>query len=292
VTAFAQGALAHLEQWIKQPNLLAFMPNWATAYNCLVAKTLLLTKQQVREGRELLNHSLYRCMVEKNPDFAIPPLAIYVLVAAQGDDREYILSPHIDSVLQDGFFIGPYHLRGFAQSATRFGKPPFTNPDTAAAYIAAAPKKRQWMAEGVVRLLSELRYCIRSLASEPILVDTGQYQPVYRQRTYTDMEAQIANDLSQQENYMARVKTLTGEYIIRTNPLPPRMTEAQLTVRIRQIKEHMREQGLCRPAHEVEEEVRLRHERLRERHATPPPPSHTNGTNRRRYRPRPPEAHT
>jgi hypothetical protein len=130
------------------------------------------------------------------------------------------------------------------------------------------------------------------LAKEPILVDTGQYKPVYRQRTYSDMAAQIANELSQQPNYTARAKLLTGEHTIRTNPLPPRMTEAQLTARIQQIKEHMREQGLCRPAHEVEEEVRLRHERLRERQAAPPPPSHTNGTNRRRYRPRPPEAHT
>jgi hypothetical protein len=49
----------------------------------------------------------------------------------------------------------------------------------------------------------------------------------------------------------------------------------------------MRDLGLCKPAHEVEEEVRLRHERLRERNDTPPP-THTPGTNRRRYRPRPP----
>jgi len=288
VTAFAQGALTHLEQWIKQPNRLAFFPNWATYYDCPVEKRLLLTEHQVREGRELLNHSLYRCMVEKNPDYAIPPLAIYVLVAAQGDEREYILSPHIDSVLLDGFFIGPYHLRGFTQSAARFGKPEFTHPANAAAYIAAVPKKRQWMAERVVSLLTELRYCIRSLASEPAMVDTGQHQPVYRQRTYTDMGAQIANDLSQQENYIARVKTLTAEHTIRTHPLPRLLSEAQLAQRTREIKGRMQEQGLCRPAHEVEEEVRIRHERLRQRNDAPPP-SHTNGTNRRRYRPRPPD---
>jgi hypothetical protein len=124
------------------------------------------------------------------------------------------------------------------------------------------------------------------------MVDTGQYQPVYRQRTYTDMTAQIANELSQQQNYTARVKTLTGEYTIRTNPLPPLLSEAKLNARIRQIKERMREQGLCRPAHEVEAEVRIRQEQLRQRNAAPPPPSHTNGANRRRYRPRPPGAHT
>jgi hypothetical protein len=63
-------------------------------------------------------------------------------------------------------------------------------------------------------------------------LNTGQYQPVYRQRTYTDMEAQIANDLSQQENYIARVKTLRGEYTIRTNPLARLLTEEQLAERI------------------------------------------------------------
>jgi hypothetical protein len=142
------------------------------------------------------------------------------------------------------------------------------------------------MAESVVSLLTELRYCIRSLANEPILVDTGQYQPVYRQRTYADMEGEIANSLSQQENYIARVKTLRGEHTIRTKPLTTTLTEAQLAERIAEIQMRMREQGLCKPAHEVEVEVRLRHERLRERHDAPPP-THTAGTNRRRYRPRP-----
>ena len=94
-------------------------------------------------------------------------------------------------------------------------------------------------------------------------MDTGQLIPRYKLRTFADQQNAIANDLSQQENYLARVKTLTSEHTIRTNPLPTHLTEAQLAERIGEIKQRMREQGLCRPAHEVEEEVRLRHERLR-----------------------------
>jgi hypothetical protein len=142
------------------------------------------------------------------------------------------------------------------------------------------------MAEAVVSMLTELRYTIQVLAHNPILVDTGQQVPRYKLRTFADQQNAIANDLSQQENYVARVKTLRGEHTIRTNPLSTLMTDVELAERIGDIKRRMREQGLCRPADEVEEEVRLRHEQLRQRNDAPPP-SHTNGTNRRRYRPRP-----
>ena len=114
--------------------------------------------------------------------------------------------------------------------------------------------------------------------------------PRYKLRTFADQQNAIANELSQQENYLARVKTLKGEHTIRTNPLSTLLTDVELAERIGDIKRRMREQGLCRPAHEVEEEVRLRHEQLRERNDAPPP-SHTNGTNRRRVTGHDPRTH-
>jgi hypothetical protein len=192
--------------------------------------------------------------------------------------------------MNHGFLFGPYSLHDFAPSAAKFGKPDFTQPQNAARYIASVVKYRKkdkLKAEAVVSLLTELRYTIRVLAHNPILVDTGQQVPRYKLRTFADQQNAIANDLSQQENYVARVKTLTAEHTIRTKPLSTLMTDVELAERIGEIKRRMREQGLCRPTHEVEEEVRLRHEQLRQRNDAPPP-SHTNGSNRRRYRPRPP----
>jgi hypothetical protein len=90
-------------------------------------------------------------------------------------------------------------------------------------------------------MILDLRHCLTALAAAPLLTDTGLHKPIYRQRTYTDMTAQIANELSQQDNYIARVKTLTGEYTIRTNPAPTLLSEAQLAERIAYIKRRMRE---------------------------------------------------
>jgi hypothetical protein len=140
------------------------------------------------------------------------------------------------------------------------------------------------MAEAVVSMLTELRYVISVLAQSPILIDTGHMVPKYKLRTYADQENSIANDISTLQNFHAKVRLPSGrEHTIRTHPAPPLLPEAQVNERIRQIKHHMREQGLIKPVHEVEEEVRLRHEWLRKRN-DPPPPSHTN----RRRRPRPP----
>jgi hypothetical protein len=249
------------------------------------------------QGHRLLNECLFNCMQSGRADGFIPPLALFTLGGAA---EPGITDVFYDDIKRDPFFYGHLFL-GLYESANRFGRPNFLNDTEAVAKLLKKHAKRR-LAESVfvsrvttpgpsfIAMLKSLRHTMALLAKEPILVDTGQYQPVFRQRTYTDMAAQIANELSQQENYTARVKTLTGEeHTIRTNPLSTRLTD---TARIQHIKEHMREQGLCRPAHEVEEEVRIRHERLRERQASPPPPSHTNGANRRRYRPRPPEAHT
>ena len=101
-----------------------------------------------------------------------------------------------------------------------------------------------------IRMLRSLRETMAILAAEPVMVDTGQYQPVYRQRTYQDMENEIANSLSQLPNYHARVKLLTGEHTIRTHPAAPLLPEAQINERIAFIKKRMREQGYCKPAHD------------------------------------------
>jgi RecA/RadA recombinase len=290
VAAFAHRYLQNLVHFVKNPSsaAVAYVKEWHAAYYNGGDTALILYDKHVQEGQKLINQTLYTCMSEANPDLAIPMLAIYLLAVAQRDGRESVFSPYINDT-NHGLFFGPYSLRNFAPSAVKFGKPEFTQPQNAASYIASVVKYRKkdkWKAEAVVSLLTELRYCLRVLASNPILIDTGQMIPRYKLRTFSDQQNAIANELSQQDNYVARVKTLTAEHTIRTKPLSTQMTDVELAERIGEIKRRMREQGLCRPAQEVEEEVRLRHEQLRQRNDAPPP-SHTTGTNRRRYRPRP-----
>lgn len=145
--------------------------------------------------------------------------------------------------------------------------------------------------EGLPDFLAALRTVAATLAQAPILVETGQYRPRLQNRTYSDMEGEISNYLTNQDNYRARVKLLISEHVIKTNPLPPFLPESEVQKRIAVIKQRMLLLGLTKPYREVQREIELRHARLRERPDAdaPPPPPHTNG---RRVRHKPPPAHT
>jgi hypothetical protein len=120
-------------------------------------------------------------------------------------------------------------------------------------------------AERFVRMLRLLRQTMEILAKEPILVETGQYQPRYQQRTIADLVGERANELSSKlPNYHARVRLASGEeYLVKTDPAPQGLTGERLAARIARIKRQMRFLGVTRPAAEIAEEIRKRHDRLR-----------------------------
>ena len=134
----------------------------------------------------------------------------------------------------------------------------------------------QEFCQSTSRMLTTVRQTMAILAKEPILVDTGQYQAKYSQRTYADMTNQLANELSALPNFHARVKFVTsGEQVIKTKHLPPPVSGAALAGRLQQIKREMWAQGYTRYYKEVEKEIRERHEALRGNTASDePPPTH------------------
>jgi hypothetical protein len=134
-----------------------------------------------------------------------------------------------------------------------------------------------------------LRQTLAVLAKDPILVDTGQFQPKYQLRTYQDQENRIGNELSQHPNFHAKVRLLTGEHTIKTRPAPPQVCEREVDERIRTIKERMLREGSTKSAAEVEEEVAKRHELLRRRPGgdEPKQPPNPNGNKRGRTKPPP-----
>jgi hypothetical protein len=146
--------------------------------------------------------------------------------------------------------------------------------------------RREFCNGNVGDFLASLQAVVAALAQAPILVETGQYRPRLQSRMYSDMEGEIANALANQENYHARVKLLTSEHVIKTQRPPRLLTEHKVQERIRAIKQRMLLYGYTRPATAVEEEVRKRHEALRQRPPEVPPPTHTPG---RRGRGKPPE---
>jgi hypothetical protein len=209
-------------------------------------------KHIFHEGRELLNRALYQSMIERSARFLIPPLALYILAIAQQDDSDSTFQPVI--TCWDKIFAG------FKDEAVVFGDPYFISTEFAPQFIASRRDRVKAAASAVIRMLTELRYTMDILAQQPILVDTGQYKPKYQNRTFADMEHEIARDLAQLPNFHAKIRLLEGEGVIRTEPLPRGHRQGALQLRIDRIKAHMRAShvGYCRDFREVENEINHR----------------------------------
>jgi hypothetical protein len=255
VTRFAQVYLQNLEDLIHKITQYEYCRVYSNylpellVYNC-----------DIRKGRELLNESLYRCIVEKTAQRQIRPLALYILAVAQNDGSEEVFFRYIN---YSGWILPPHYFKGFKKGAEVFGNPNFIHKDSVAKFIGSSSLKRaRNAAAAAVKMITELRYTMDVLAQQPILVDTGQYQPKYQNRTYADMENQIARDLTQQPNFQAKVKLLAGEHVIQTKNTPPGLTGSQLVQRIAQIQAQTRK-NYCKPRLEVEKEIRERQEKWR-----------------------------
>jgi hypothetical protein len=258
IARYAQTYLASLERMFhKSPG--PFGPEYSASYAYTWSYTISLSAQQVIRGRELLNDTLYQAMLEKRSDLHIPTLALYILAVAQEDGREYILSKWVTRSFHD--------LIGFKPGAEKFGKPWFVTPVNSQAYIDQITKgwksRYIWMAEAMVSMIKETRYCMEVLSREPIMVDTGKMQPRYQMQTHADREAEIGKEIALQPNFTARVKLVTGgEYTLRTKHTPQGLTGAALAERIEAVKRHCRALGYSRHYTEVIEELRKRQEFL------------------------------
>jgi hypothetical protein len=270
VTRFAQTYLLHLENFIR--NIRE-----RSQYLIIYSPRILMENSDILKGKELINETLYRCMVDKSADFIIDTLALFTLALSQRDDSHECFYPYIK--ISWAIISIEYDFKCFKKEAEILTSPWFIKDNTAAEFIDTRRRKNKPKAEKLVALIRELRYTMDVLANDPIMIDTGRYTPRYQQRLYSDMEGEIANRLSGQPNYQANAKTLTGEHIIRTKPLPPGLSTEQLNARIRRIKTQMLELRYCLDHSKVEAEIRSRQERLRLEAGSEPPPSSTSGNN-------------
>jgi hypothetical protein len=246
------------------------------AFGCTIIRAAHLI-----EGQRLVNDCLAACMRTGRSDGFIPPLALLTLGGSADERSTYVLYKHVRSSVFEGYVV-----EGFYQSANRFGRAGFLADEQKALEILKQEAKTSvWdrltpstiveRASAFLRMLRSLRTVMDILAKEPILVDTGQYQPKYQTRTYADMVGQIVNELSSKlPNFHAKVKLLSGEHVIRTNPAPKGLSGDLFAARLARIKRQMRLLGYVRDVRDVEEEVRKRHEKLRgSAGADDPPPT-------------------
>jgi hypothetical protein len=263
VTRFAQFYLKNFEDLVTKSRQYGYLPAYSEW-----PIDLKIEESFIRLAYQLLNETLYRCMVEKTPTFSIPPLSLYILSVAQLDGSEEFFYPYINFT----GFLSPNYFKALTKGANVFCSPSFLNQDAVAQFLNSCPKRKRDKATKLVTMIRELRYTMDTLAKYPILVDTGQLIPKYTNRTYSDQQAEVANSLTNQPNYQARVKLLSGEHIIQTKNYPPGLTGKYLEARIEQITEQTR-LNCCKPRAAVEEEIRQRQERLKAVENKPNPPS-------------------
>jgi hypothetical protein len=274
VVRFAQGYLQILENFLRITKEYYFR----RVYRSLIHEDI-VDGRYLQQGRELLNKAFYRCMAEGSSRFLIPTLALYVLAVAQQDRSEDNFLPFI----KDEGLTRPYYFQEVYESG--FGKPSFIDKDSIAQFLKAHDRKggfgyvsrlkreEKEAAAALINMITELRYTMTVLSQNPILVDTGsQYQPKYQNRTFADMENEIARDLTNQPNYQAKVKLLSGEHTIQTKKYPPGLTGKYLEARIEQITEQTRK-NYCKPRTEVEREISERQDRLKAVENKPNPTS-------------------
>jgi hypothetical protein len=266
VTRFATSYLQNFEDLISKITHYNSWPvysEWPIALN--------VYSSDILTAREQLNECLYRCMVEKTANFSIPTLVIYILSVAKNDGSEAVFFPYINYT----GMLPPNYFKGFFKGKKRvevFGEPNFLNRDSVSDFLASYRRKKQPSAISLLNLITELRYTMAILAEQPILVDTGQYQPKYQNRPFSDMENQIARDLTNQPNFQAKVKLLSGGHVIQTKNIPPGVTGLQLEARIAQIQAQTRK-NYCKPRLEVEREIRERQDCLKAVENKPNPTS-------------------
>ena len=264
VVRFAQVYLKNLEDLVHKITQYDYWPVYGEWPIDLKIET-----RFIRQASQLLNESIYRCMVEKTANRQLSPLALYILSVAQHDSSETVFFPYINYY----GILPPHYFQGFfkGKGVEVFGDPSFINKESDC-FIESCRRKKKPAAIALVNMITELRYTMDTLAKQPILMDTGQLIPKFSNRTYSDQQAEVANSLTNQPNYQAKVKLLTGEYTIQTIKPTGGIEDSQKETRIRQIQQQTR-QNYCKPRTEIEQEIRERQDRLKAVENKPNPTS-------------------
>jgi len=223
------------------------------------------------EAINQLNALFFAVSVEKNSDIDIPPLVFMMFARLFGfsGDRFFGFG---------GFatYITMYDYFRNEQRSTIFHPKKELLLLCTPAYLSHKDEIAQKISPHVLTpalaFVTSLRKTMQVLAVDPVLISTGQHQPIFdKPRSYADVQAEIASTLANLPRFTAKIK-LAGdnakpeEHIIRTispNELHvPRLSLAAFAQRIERIKQHNIQQGYLRLRVDIEKEITERQKTL------------------------------
>ncbi len=212
-----------------------------------------LAVDDLREGINELKNTLYACMVDHD---AQKPISPYTLLAAsfcfkftQG------IGLGMGLLLGKGYNVELKHRFKPRQITLDLCQPDvFAHLENLRSQIAKKEKFNQ-----AIAFLRSLRSAMEVLALEPVLIDTGQHEPIFQQRTFLDRTNEIANQLVGLSDFIAwvRIKGDT-EHIIRTLKPDKGLYGKALQDQIADIQNRNRKAGYTRPRQDVELEITKR----------------------------------
>ena len=228
----------------------------------------ILVVDDLRQGMHDLNNTLYACMVDHD---AQKPISPYTLLAAsfcfrftQGVGLGLkIIGNGYNAELKHRFHPKPITL-AFCQPNI------FSNLQNLQVQIG---KKDQF--NQAIAFIRSLRSAMEALALDPILVGTGQHEPIYdKPRTYQDVQNECATRLANLPKYHAKVKIADSEpheYSIKTIEPEKGLRGTALQERIERIRVQNRKDGYTRKREIVEAEIIKRQSQWSQQSGFQPP---------------------
>ena len=207
------------------------------------AQTLQL-QQDLKIGIQRLNHLFFEVMRDHNAMLPFPEQLFVTIMQAM-----------------EVFDI----IKNRPQLITDFCSPDGAQLNIAIQYVQSSTmgsKKRQPQGELIIRFVIAMRQIMQILAAEPVMVDSGQHEPIFdKPRTYADVQNQIATELANLRPYQAKSKLGHMELVLQTFPLASGIDDNALHQRIAAIQQATRA-GYCTARLDVEEEIMKRQAEL------------------------------
>lgn len=228
----------------------------------------------VRQGIQEFNETLYACMGDRD---AQKPISPYTLLAFAFYFR------FAEGV---GIGAGSYntnwnHRLRPNQTTLAFCQPDvFKNQATLKSQVLDAAifgsRKKEAKFQAAMLWITSLREAMEILAKDPIVVDSGQHEPIYdKPRTYADVQNEIATRLANLPKFTAKVKIIDAqdkpvEHTVKTLAPEKGIGKAALQDRIVRIRAQNITGGYVRERTVVEQEIQARQSQNAHSQSQPP----------------------
>lgn len=211
---------------------------------------------ELDEALQQFNTFLFSVMTDRSAEKPLPPFIVGMFASLYGFSAGFVTYITLWNPLSGNPLPSHFHpTQEFLLLCA---------PDFLVHRDRIALKGSPSILSSALAFVTSLRQAIQVLASDPILVDTGQHEPIFdKPRTYADVQNEIATRLANLPKFTARTKIITTgdtpvEHTLKTLEPERGFRGVALQERIARIQAQNRTDGYTRPRQDVEDEITKR----------------------------------